>query len=128
MLLLSAESGAEKRSCSLDPRLTIAALPLNPQPGANANIPDFDGRTPLHLALEDQDVELLELLLAGGANPNAKCPDLVSCVHFASQRCVCRDVDGGGKEPGGRGDGAVFDRGALTTTLVPSRLSVYVKK
>src|SRR4029453_16577897 len=40
--------------------------------GANANVQDADGDTPLHGAAQNGTVEIINLLLDKGANPNAK--------------------------------------------------------
>ncbi len=40
--------------------------------GANPNLPDADGDTPLHGAAQRGNLKLLEMLLAAGAEPNAK--------------------------------------------------------
>jgi len=40
--------------------------------GANANVQDADGDTPLHGAAQNDNVEIARLLLDKGANPNAK--------------------------------------------------------
>eukprot|EP00798_Chlamydomonas_sp_ICE-L_P007479 gene7479-624_t len=40
----------------------------------------------LHLAVENLDEEMTEVLLKAGADPNAKCADMVSSVHYLSQR------------------------------------------
>lgn len=37
----------------------------------NVNKPDVSGRTPLHWAVDNNDMEMTRLLLANGANPNA---------------------------------------------------------
>jgi ankyrin repeat protein len=48
--------------------------------GANPNQLDFDGATPLHLAVEAQDEELMEVLLQGGANPSQHNKDFTRWV------------------------------------------------
>jgi len=40
--------------------------------GANANLSDTDGDTPLHAAAQRGNIKILQMLLAAGANPNAK--------------------------------------------------------
>jgi len=47
------------------PRPRVHATPT--APGADPNVPDFDGAAPLHTALAAQETELVELLLSSGA-------------------------------------------------------------
>lgn len=49
---------------------------------------DFEKRACLHLALEEDKEELVEMLLEKGADPNVPSQDFVSCVHFLATRCV----------------------------------------
>lgn len=55
-------------------------------PGANPNLCDFDGSSPLHLAVELQDEDVLAALLEGGANPNQPNKDVTSALHATAQR------------------------------------------
>lgn len=54
--------------------------------GADLNLVDYDKRAPLHIALEEGDEAMVELLLASGADPNAPSQDFISCVHYAATR------------------------------------------
>jgi len=40
--------------------------------GANPNVKDLDGKTPLHIAAEQCNADIAELLLKHGADPNAR--------------------------------------------------------
>ncbi len=51
------------------------------------NTSDPDGLTPLHFAVLHQDNTLIANLLEGGANPNAKTTNLVSCFPEDQRRC-----------------------------------------
>lgn len=57
-----------------------------PHVGADINLLDFDKRAPLHLALEAQDLEMVEALIKRGADVNLGNQDFVTNVHFAAQR------------------------------------------
>jgi len=48
------------------------------------NLQLSDGKTPLHLALQQNQHELVTYLLARGADPKAKTQQNVTCLHFAS--------------------------------------------
>lgn len=47
------------------------------------NNPDIDGRYPVHLATAKRAAEMLELLLAMGANPNSQDTDGKTALHYA---------------------------------------------
>ena len=47
---------------------------------------DYNGNSSLHLALQDQEEELVELLLQRGADPNQPSKDVSSPLHMVSQR------------------------------------------
>jgi len=51
--------------------------------GANPNVKDLDGRTPLHIAAEQSRADLVELLLRHGADPNARDADGETPLHKA---------------------------------------------
>ena len=53
--------------------------------GANPNLADRDGHTPLHLAAETGQVASLRLLLAAGADPNAADAWGVTPLHLAAR-------------------------------------------
>jgi ankyrin repeat protein len=40
--------------------------------GADPNVKDLDGETPLHIAAEQCNADIAELLLKHGADPNAR--------------------------------------------------------
>lgn len=72
----------------LDHKTTFAAG-ADRQPsaaGANPNLLDFNGASPLHLAVELQDDQVLAALLAGGANPDQFNKDVTSALHATAQR------------------------------------------
>ena len=52
--------------------------------GADPNLPDHNGRTPLHHAVENGTDPAVELLLGNGANVNAADHDLVTPLHLGS--------------------------------------------
>jgi ankyrin repeat protein len=51
--------------------------------GANANVRDKEGTTPLHNAVRDGDEELAQLLVASGAEVDAKDGSDVTPLHYA---------------------------------------------
>jgi len=52
--------------------------------GAQINLKLVDGKTPLHLAIQQSLVDLITFLLAKGADPKVKTQQNVSCLHFAA--------------------------------------------
>eukprot|EP00983_Pelagomonas_calceolata_P078543 1154299-Pelagomonas_calceolata.AAC.1 len=58
---------------------------------------DFDKRAPIHLALEEGEESIVELLLQKGADPNAPSQDLISCLHYCATRYACFDFKAGCK-------------------------------
>lgn len=50
---------------------------------ASPNIPDFDGRSPLHMAVDQQNAELVRMLLEFGANPNQADVEGATPLHEA---------------------------------------------
>jgi ankyrin repeat protein len=53
-------------ACNSEFSLSVAKLLLSR--GANPNVGDFQGKTPLHHAIEKQDLPFIDLLLKYGAN------------------------------------------------------------
>jgi len=52
--------------------------------GASVNLPDFDGRSPLHMAIQNRDTTMVQLLLDGGADPNQANIDGATPLHIAA--------------------------------------------
>lgn len=61
-------------------RKRYAAVPLLLQLGLDPNVPDVDGETPLHLAVQQGATHIVELLMQAGASPTAR--------NFEGQRAV----------------------------------------
>lgn len=78
------------RSCCPNPvpsHTPLAAPPAaDVAPGAALDPVNYDGLAPLHLALEAQEEELVEMLLAAGANPNQPSKDVASPLHMVAPR------------------------------------------
>lgn len=53
------------------------------QNGAEINSPDFDGDTPLHFAVMNNNAEAVDFLLENGANTNVKNKDGTTPLHIA---------------------------------------------
>ena len=53
------------------------------QNNAEINSPDFDGDTPLHFAVMNNNLEAVEYLLENGANTNVKNKDGITPLHIA---------------------------------------------
>ncbi len=53
------------------------------QNNAEVNSPDFDGDTPLHFAVMNNNLEAVEYLLENGANTNVKNKDGITPLHIA---------------------------------------------
>jgi len=51
---------------------------------ANFNLPDFAGRSPLHIAIQNNDAKMVSLLLDLGANPNQTDIEGRTPLHFAA--------------------------------------------
>jgi len=51
--------------------------------GADFSAPDFLGKIPLHRAVQEGDVERIQLLLQLGADPNSQAPDGRTALFFA---------------------------------------------
>lgn len=47
-----------------------------------------DGRTPLHFAVENGDLKMVQLLLEAGASCDQPMADVATPLHFAAQRGV----------------------------------------
>ena len=56
------------------------------QNNAEINSPDFDGDTPLHFAVMNNNLEAVEYLLENGANTNVKNKDGITPLHIAVKR------------------------------------------
>jgi len=63
----------------------VASTTLLLKHGAPVNLPDADGQTPLHLAIQAGRLDTAEALLAAGANRNAKNKDNETPMHIAAK-------------------------------------------
>ena len=59
-------------------------------PNLNVNIPDKEGNTPLHNAVNKKHTHTVQYLLNKNANPNLTNDEGYNCVHMA---CQCADED-----------------------------------
>jgi len=48
------------------------------------NLPLVDGKTPLHIAIQVNNAELINFLMGRGGDPKIKTTQNVSCLHFAA--------------------------------------------
>ena len=69
-------------------KANISGLRLLLQGGANPNVFNSDGMTPLHCAIEHSDFGEIDALLEFGADPNAMTSS--SALHHA---CVCESPE-----------------------------------
>jgi ankyrin repeat protein len=82
--------------------------------GANVEIKDADGETPVFVASSSRDPELVRLLLQAGANPNVKAKDGWSALMMASRdghHQVVKDLLEAGADVFGASD--MFGRNVL---------------
>ena len=81
----------ESASIAVCPRLVefdfFASFAFNPQAGAKVNI-SAGGATPLHIAADSGNLEIINSLLQAGADPNAIDEVVWSLVH--GQSCTSR--------------------------------------
>jgi len=54
--------------------------------GAKVEALDYEQRTPLLIALEEEHYPIVHVLLEWGANPNVAAPNFISCLHFLATR------------------------------------------
>lgn len=97
--------------------------------GANVEIKDVDGETPLFVASTSRDPELVRLLLQAGANPDAKAKDgwsaLMMATRDGSHEIVKYLLEAGADVYGGRD---MFGRNAMDIATMfsqggPTRMS-----
>lgn len=53
--------------------------------GADVNAVDFFGRTPLHIAIRQENLDLVKLLISYGANPKAEFDDGCTAIKLAEK-------------------------------------------
>lgn len=54
--------------------------------GVDVNLLDFNKCSALHIALESNDTELVELLIEKGADVNQPNLDFTTCLHLTAHR------------------------------------------